>query len=174
MNYSRKAFLGRGLLALGAAPFLQAQAQSPSPNLQGSAAPEAQIDAALIKDFVIAGHAKLDIVTEMLGKHPALVNATWGWGSGDYETALGGASHMGRADIAEFLLSKGARLDLFAAAMLGQLEIVRAAVAAFPAIVQVPGPHGIPLLAHAEKGGAKSVVEFLRPLTKSPSKEKAP
>ena len=57
-------------------------------------------------------------------------------------------------------------MDLFAAAMLGQLDIVKAAVAAFPDIVRVPGPHKIPLIAHAEKGGADAaaVVEFLKPL----------
>ena len=73
---------------------------------------------------------------------------------------------MGRRDIAEFLLERGARLDLFAAGMLGKLEVVKAAVAAFPDIVRVPGPHKIPLLAHAEKGdaAASAVVDFLRPL----------
>ena len=73
---------------------------------------------------------------------------------------------MGRRDIAEFLLENNARLDVFAAAMLGRLEIVKAAVAAFPGIVKVPGPHKIPLVAHAEKGGAEAVavLDFLRPL----------
>ena len=55
---------------------------------------------------------------------------------------------------------------LSSATMLGKLEIVKAAVVAFPNIVHVPGPHGIPLIVHAEKGGlaAKDVLEFLRPL----------
>src|SRR6266436_2493938 len=43
---------------------------------------------------------------------------------------------------------------LSSATMLGKLEIVKAAVVAFPNIVHVPGPHGIPLIVHAEKGGA--------------------
>ena len=66
-------------------------------------------------------------------------------------------------DIAEFLLEKGARLDLFAAAMLGKLEIVRAALEAFPEAIHTPGPHGIPLIAHARAGGqeASEVVQFL-------------
>ena len=57
-------------------------------------------------------------------------------------------------------------MDIFAATMLGKLDIVKAAVVAYPNIVQVPGPHKIPLLAHAEKGGpdAVAVLEFLRPL----------
>jgi hypothetical protein len=36
----------------------------------------------------------------------------------------------------------------------------------FPNILRVPGPHKIPLIAHAQKGGADAVavVEFLRTL----------
>jgi hypothetical protein len=125
-----------------------------------------QIEPARVKRFVIAGHGNLAAVKEMLAAEPGLINGAWDWGYGDFETALGGASHMGRRDIAEFLLEHSARMDLFAAAMLGRLEIVKAAVAAFPAIVQVPGPHKIPLIAHAEKGGAPAVavLDFLRPL----------
>jgi len=105
-------------------------------------------------------------VKAMLAEEPNLINGAIDWGNGDFETALGGASHMGRRDIAEYLLEHNARLDIFAATMLGKLDIVKAAVAAFPNIVQVPGPHGIPLIVHAEKGGpaAKDVLEFLRPL----------
>jgi hypothetical protein len=70
---------------------------------------------------------------------------------------------MGRRDIAEFLIENGARLDLFAAAMLGKIEIVKATLESFPEAVRTPGPHGIPLIAHAKAGGdeAKEVLEFL-------------
>lgn len=71
---------------------------------------------------------------------------------------------MGRKDIAAFLLSKGARMDIFVAAMLGRLDIVQAQIAAFPELLQSRGPHGITLMAHAQKGGeeALTVVEFLK------------
>ena len=61
------------------------------------------------------------------------------------------------------LLAHGARLDLFAAAMLGQLEIVKAILTAFPALKDTKGPHGIPLLVHAQQGGAEAaaVVAYL-------------
>ncbi|HKP93782.1 MAG TPA: hypothetical protein VJS88_07780 [Chthoniobacterales bacterium] len=119
---------------------------------------------------MIAGHGNLAAVKKMLEEEPRLINGTIDWGNGDFETALGGASHMGRRDIAEFLLEHNARMDIFAATMLGKLEIVKAAVAAFPNIVRVPGPHGIPLLVHAQKGGpaAAGVLEFLRPLVAQP------
>ena len=109
-------------------------------------------------------HSDLDAVVALLAEHPALVNASWDWGGGDWETGLGAASHMGRRDIALHLLGAGARLDLFAAAMLGQLAVVRAAVEADPDVVRVPGPHGIPLITHAEAGGepAAEVLAYLR------------
>jgi hypothetical protein len=66
--------------------------------------------------------------------------------------------------IAEHLLDRGARLDLFAAAMLGKLAVVQAILEADPRALHVRGPHGIPLLAHAEAGGAAEVVAFLKSL----------
>jgi hypothetical protein len=124
------------------------------------------LDRARVKRFVIAGHMNLPAVKAMIAEEPTLINGAIDWGHGDFETALGGASHVGRRDIAEYLLEHNARMDIFAATMLGLIDIVSAAVAAFPNIVHVPGPHGIPLIAHAEKGGptAKAVLEFLRPL----------
>src|SRR3954447_12807856 len=162
------ALLGRGLLAQ---PGVSSPAPSPDPkNVPDFPEHDPQIDRAKVKRFVIAGHFNLEAVKEMLAAEPALINGAIDWGNGDFETALGGASHMGRRDIAEFLLEHNARMDVFAATMLGQIETVKAAVAAFPNIVHVPGPHGIPLIVHAQKGGpaAAAVLEFLRPLA-SPS-----
>ena len=79
-----------------------------------------QFDRARVKRFVIAGHGNLAAVKAMLAEEPNLINGTIDWGNGDFETALGGASHMGRRDIAEFLLEHNARMDIFAATMLGQ------------------------------------------------------
>jgi hypothetical protein len=117
----------------------------------------------LVQEFVGNAHGNLERVKELLQQEPALVNAAWDWGGGDWETGLGAAVHMGRRDIAETLLSSGARLDLFAAAMLGQLAVVQAVLEAFPGAFHVPGPHGIPLLAHAQAGGleAQAVFDYL-------------
>ena len=117
----------------------------------------------LVRDFVANAHGDLGRVRDLLEPHPTLVNAAWDWGGGDWETGLGAAAHMGRKDIARALLDCGARMDIFAAAMLGQLNIVRAILEAFPAGRKWHGPHGIPLLKHAEAGGAEAaaVVEFL-------------
>lgn len=117
----------------------------------------------LVHSFVATAHGDLRQVKELLAKEPALVNAAWDWGGGDWETGLGAAAHTGQREIALYLLGQGARLDLFAAAMLGQLEIVQAALAVFPTALHTPGPHGIPLIHHAHKGGepARHVLDFL-------------
>jgi uncharacterized protein YndB with AHSA1/START domain len=127
------------------------------PDTPEALAPEA------VHEFVRTAHGGFEEIRAMLDREPALVNAAWDWGSGDWETGLGAAAHMGRRDIAELLLDRGARLDLFAAAMLGQIEIVRAILDAFPAMREAAGPHGIPLIEHARKGGedAAAVVELL-------------
>jgi hypothetical protein len=120
----------------------------------------------LVQEFVAKAHGDLVRVKELLEQEPALVNAAWDWGGGDWETGLGAAAHVGHRDIACYLLDHGARLDLFAAAMLGKLEIVKTVLTAFPEARYVPGPHGIPLLTHAQMGGpeAIAVVEFLKAL----------
>jgi hypothetical protein len=108
------------------------------------------LDPEAVRTFVADAHGDLDAVRAALAGEPRLVNATWDWGGGDWETALGAASHMHRRDIAELLLAHGARLDIFAAAMLGDVDVVRAVFAAHPEMREAIGPHGIPLRAHAQ------------------------
>lgn len=117
----------------------------------------------LVREMVGVCHANLERATELLRLRPTLANAAWDWGFGDWETALGAASHMGRVDIAKLLLANGARPSIFSAAMLGQLAVVRAFVEASPGVQGTAGPHGITLLAHARAGGerAKPVVDHL-------------
>jgi hypothetical protein len=124
------------------------------------------LEASLVQDFVGNAHGDLNGVKELLAQESALINSAWDWGGGDWETGLGAAAHMGRRDIAIYLLEKGARLDLFAAAMLGNFNIVQATLEAYPEAINVLGPHGIPLLAHALAGGkeALQVYEYLKSL----------
>jgi hypothetical protein len=125
------------------------------------------IDSELVAEFVLKAHGDLGVVKQLLEQEPAIVNAAWDWGGGDWETGLGAASHVGRRDIAEYLLEHGARMDVFAAAMLGETEIVRAMLEAQPELREARGPHGIPLLAHAEAGGeqAREVLDLLQHAT---------
>jgi hypothetical protein len=126
-----------------------------------------RLDLDKVQEFVRAGHVDLDRTKALLAQEPSLLNATWDWGGGDWETALGGAGHMGRKDIALFLISNGARMDIFHAAMLGRLDIVKPMLTAFPNLAASKGPHGITLMTHAQKGGeeAVAVVRFLESLT---------
>lgn len=99
---------------------------------------------------VNAAHTDLNKVKELVANRPELAGASWDWGFGDYETALGAASHMGRRDIAEYLISFGARPDIFTFAMMGMLKSVQEMIETFPGIQGHRGPHGITLLKHAQ------------------------
>jgi hypothetical protein len=100
-------------------------------------------------------------VRELVAMHPSLAKAGWDWGFGDWETALGAASHVGNREIAEFLIEQGAVPTLFSATMLGQTNVVKAMIAAQPGSQRIAGPHSISLLAHARNGGA-AATEVLR------------
>ena len=122
-----------------------------------------RLDPEMVQSFVANAHGDLDVVSSLLTEEPRLVNAAWDWGGGDWETGLGAAAHMGRRQIALYLIEHGARLDLFAAAMLGYFDIVSAVLSDFPEMRDAKGPHGIPLVEHARVGGAdaRAVLELL-------------
>jgi hypothetical protein len=161
MNPTRRDFLVVGSAA-AAAGLVSPAFSSPEPVADAfpSHPPE------LAREMVGVSHGNVARVKELLASRPSLAKAAWDWGFGDWETALGAASHVGSREIAELLIAHGARPDLFTAAMLGWLDVVKALVAANPAVVRIRGPHSIPLLAHAEAGGerAKPVLEYLRTL----------
>ena len=160
MKPNRRTFIKAATLAVATPLILNANAKILTP-MQERPAP---LNADLVLDFVKSAHHDLNHVKELLDKEPHLLNATWDWGKGDFESAIGAAGHMGLVDMAEFLLSKGARMDLFVATMLGKLDIVKAMLNAYPSLKTSKGPHGIPLLVHAEKGGenARPVLEYLK------------
>ncbi len=120
----------------------------------------------LVRELVTVAHFDLKRVKELVDARPSLARASWDWGFGDWEDALGAASHMGNRPIAEYLIANGARPSLFSAAMLGHLEVVKAFIAAQPGVQRIRGPHSIPLLAHAKAGGdpSRHVFEFLQSL----------
>jgi len=113
------------------------------------------------REIVGLSHSNLVRVKELVSARPALARASWDWGFGDWETALGAASHVGNKEIAAVLLAAGAHPTIFSAAMLGQLDTVKAFIAATPGIQKTRGPHGLPLLDHARAGEAVEVVKYL-------------
>ena len=125
----------------------------------------------LAKEMVGVAHGNIARVKELLARHQTLAKASWDWGFGDWETALGAASHVGNRAIAELLLENGAGPTMFSAAMLGQLDVVKGFAAGMPHINQQRGPHGIPLINHARAGGAPAaeVVKYLESLGTLPT-----
>jgi hypothetical protein len=121
---------------------------------------------ALAKEMVGVSHGNLARVKELVQQHPALAKASFDWGYGDWETALGAAAHTGRREIAELLIENGAPPTFFSAVMLGQLDLVKAFLAATPGAQRMRGPHSISLMTHAKLGGpqAASVVNYLESL----------
>jgi hypothetical protein len=130
----------------------------------------------LVREMVIVSHFNLQRVRELVEARPALARAAMDWGFGDWEDALGAASHTGNRAIAEYLIERGARPSIFSAAMLGQLEVVRSFIAAQPGVQKIRGPHSIPLLEHARKGGpqARPVLEYLQSLGDAGSEPEPP
>jgi hypothetical protein len=151
----------------------------PAPQAAGAAPDEffPSLHPSLMKDVVGLSHSNLAKVKEMVQQHPALAKASWDWGYGDHETALGAASHVGHRAIAELLLENGAPPTLFSATMLGQLDVVKAFMTATPGLQKIRGPHSLSLMVHAKAGGppAAAVAAYLEsigdaalPLTDEP------
>ncbi len=103
-----------------------------------------------VRAVVGAAHTQLDKVKELVNERPELAKATWNWGFGDVESALGAASHMGRKDIADLLIEKGARPDIYTFAMLGKINTVKSMIEDMPGIQKIRGPHGLTLMHHAK------------------------
>lgn len=175
MTHTRRRFI-RTVPAFGA--FVVGATSLPAAQGAPSAAPEwpapppapASLDdsfpshhPALAKEMVAVSHGNIARVRELLALHPELAKASWDWGYGDWETALGAASHVGNRAIAELLLGHGAAPTHFSAAMLGQLDVVKAYLAAAPGLQRMRGPHGLTLMVHAKNGGpqAAAVVALL-------------
>ena len=135
----------------------------PAPKFQPSWK-KPQINRQLVQDFVMYGHGDLPMVKKLLEKEPALLNATVDWGGGDWETALGGASHIGSKETVLYLLERGARPDIFTLAMLGHTDALKALLALQPTLIDAKGPHGIGLHVHASMGGkdAAQTLEYLQ------------
>lgn len=164
MTASRRIFLTLAPIA----SFLYGRAASQSAAASSAALPASfpSHDPELAREIVAVSHGNAARVRELLAGRPSLANASWDWGYGDWESALGAASHVGNREIAGLLLAAGARPSVFSAAMLGQLDVVKALVVASPGVQKTRGPHGISLLAHAKAGGAGAaeVLKYLESL----------
>jgi hypothetical protein len=139
----------------------------------GNAARYPAIDEVVVAEVVGVSHFDLDRLKVLVDARPELARATWDWAFGDWESAIGAASHVGRKDIVAYLISKGARPDIFTFGMLGHYGVVKSMIESTPGVQRIAGPHGISLLQHAKTGlasdknssaDAKKLVEYLESL----------
>lgn len=99
--------------------------------------------------FVGAAHGDLATVRAFADAFPEHINAP----SGQGETALQAAAHTGQRAIAEFLLARGAPLDICTAAVLGRDQTVREMLAADRSLAKATGAHGIPVAFYSALAG---------------------
>ena len=105
-----------------------------------------------IDEFVGAAHSSLEQTKKIIEAKPLILNCASQIAKGDFETAIGGASHMGRKDIADLLVSHGARMDIFNYTFLGFTDFVKDLLKKHPHLLNSYGPHGFTLLHHAKVG----------------------
>jgi ankyrin repeat protein len=111
----------------------------------------------VIRDVVLNAHGNFPRVKELIEADPRLLNVSAPWD----ETPLQAASHMGNRTIAEWLLDRGAPLDIFAASMLGQTDDVLRFLADAPDLVRQRGVHGMPILFFPATTGRRDIAELL-------------
>src|SRR5262250_66517 len=106
------------------------------------------IDQATVEQCVGSAHGDLNKVRELVERHPGLVNARAPWN----ETPIEAAAQLGRRDIIDYLLERGAPLDLFTACVLGRRDLVEAELAGDPGRARARGVHDLPVLYFAAIG----------------------
>lgn len=161
IQHSRQSFLKKLTLGFSGIWLFSAANQ-----VYGKQDDRPKLDPKQVNAFVGAAHSDLAKVKAMLEESPALINAAWDWGGGDFELGIGSASHVGHVELAKFLLEKGAPMNICTAAMLGDLAFVKGVIDRYPSQLHARGPHGFTLLHHAIKGGteAEPVKEYLESL----------
>ncbi len=161
--FTRRAFLAAGPVGVLGATALarpgRALSAAGDADTVGADYPTTPADRA--REFVGASHVRLERVKEMLAEDAGLAKASWDWGFGDWETAIGAASHTGQVEIVQTLIAHGARPTLFTMATLDEVDAVRAVVEHVPGAGELEGPHSISLHDHARAGEAARVMEYL-------------
>jgi ankyrin repeat protein len=112
----------------------------------------AEIAQNIVDEFVGVAHGDFKRVQHLLEELPGLLNARAAWD----ETAIQAATQTGNLEIMRYLIEKGAPVDIFTAAVLGQKDEVAQMLEQDRSLAASPGVHGIPsmyfpiLLGHTE------------------------
>lgn len=118
---------------------------------------EPELDPRLVEECVGNAHGNLDRVRELVEAQPRLALARAPWN----ETPIEAASQMGRRDIVEYLVSRGAPVDFFTACVLGRVDQVEDELRSEPGRARGLGVHGLPALYFAGVGGQLEIAELL-------------
>jgi ankyrin repeat protein len=118
---------------------------------------EDELDRSLVEECVGNAHGDLEKVRVLVERYPELVDARARWN----ETPIEAATQMGRRDIIEYLLGRGAPLGFLTACVLGREDLVRAELARDGSRARAPGVHGLPSLYFASVGGQPAVAGLL-------------
>lgn len=151
---NRQTFLRTGLLTTGMGLMM--------PTSIAQATDDPLFEQEEIYALVLAAHKDFDATKKILDEKPLLINCTNQSKRGDFETALGGASHMGRKDIADLLIERGARWDIFSLTFMGHTDFVKQYIQLSPQYLHAYGPHGFTLLHHAVVGKHEAFADWLR------------
>ncbi len=117
------------------------------------------MDQEVVTQFVGNAHGNLDVVKQLLQEHPELLNAVWEQVN---ETAIQAATQTGQRDIAEFLISHGAPIDICTAAMLGDEKRVAEFLQQDASLAHAKGSHDYPVLYHACLSGNTRIADMLK------------
>ena len=117
----------------------------------------------IIDEFINISHGHLGDhgftqIKEMVDKYPELVHAVNSQGD---ETAIGAAAHMGERKIVQFLLEKGAKLDITTAAMMGWRDKVADFLNNDSSQATAKGAHGYALLYFVAQGGDTEMADMV-------------
>jgi ankyrin repeat protein len=114
-------------------------------------------DPEIVKEVVLNSHGNFARVRELIEGDPSLLNVSAPWD----ETPLQAASHVGNTQIAEWLLERGAPLDIYCAAMLGRGDEVAGFLDADPSLARSSGVHAMPVLFFPATRGNMEVAGLL-------------
>jgi len=127
-------------------------------------------DPQLLDRFVRAAHNDPDTVRNLLKDNPALLNAV---SSETNETAIQAAAHSGERETVEFLMARGAPVDICTSAMLGDVRRVGELLQQDPSRAHATGGHGVSLLYHACLSGNPDVAELVAKAGDAEDKDRA-
>jgi ankyrin repeat protein len=115
------------------------------------------VEQGVIDECVGNAHGNLARVQELIERYPEILNARATWN----ETPIEAATQMGNQPIIDFLIERGAPVDLFTACVLGDVSRVGAEIAGDPGLSRARGVHELPVLYFAAVGRQVEVAELL-------------